>query len=243
MAPICFAAVAAVDQPTPIRWGLGDFAWAWPATIAAQVVVGVVVVVARGVQAGHRADAIDIAAITAGSAVITVLLLRVFVVPRGRGTLLADLGFVVRARDLPWLAVGVLMQGLTLLGVGLLQSVAGHDTKQEVVTAIQHSETAGRVLAATAVVVFAPVAEELLFRGLLLRGLLRRVPAVPAVLLGGFGFAVAHLLDPNAALLLAPLAFVGVVSGIVAVRSGDLSRSILLHAGFNLVTAVLLLTS
>ena len=49
--------------------------------------------------------------------------------------------------------------------------------------------------------------------------------------------------DANAAPLLAPLAMVGIVSGVLAVRSGDLSRSILLHAGFNLLSAVLLFSS
>jgi len=63
------------------------------------------------------------------------------------------------------------------------------------------------------------------------------------VVLGGVAFAVVHLLDPSAAPLLAPLALVGVLSGILAVRSGDLSRSILLHAGFNLLSAILLLTT
>jgi membrane protease YdiL (CAAX protease family) len=38
-------------------------------------------------------------------------------------------------------------------------------------------------------------------------------------------------------------ALVGVLSGILAVRTGDLSRSILLHAGFNLLSAVLLLAT
>ena len=82
--------------PVPIRWGLGDFAWAWPATVVGQVVIGTFVVAARGAPRHYQADAIDIAVITAGSAVLTVLLLRTFVVNRGRGSLLADLGFTVR---------------------------------------------------------------------------------------------------------------------------------------------------
>jgi len=165
------------------------------------------------------------------------------VVTRGRGSLLADLGLTVRLSDWPWLAAGVLLQVVAFGMVALIELVAGSEPKQEVVTAIQHSGTAARVLGAIAVVVFAPVAEELLFRGLLLRGLLRRYGAAVAVVLGGVAFAVVHLLDPSAAPLLAPLALVGVLSGILAVRSGDLSRSILLHAGFNLLSAILLLTT
>jgi len=66
-------------------------------------------------------------------------------------------------------------------------------------------------------------------------------PTDAAVLVSGAVFALVHLLDPNTVTLLAPLALVGVVSGIRAVRTGDLSQSILLHAGFNCFTAVVLL--
>jgi membrane protease YdiL (CAAX protease family) len=109
-----------------------------------------------------------------------------------------------------------------------------------VARALEHSAAVPAVFGAIAVVVFAPLAEELLFRGLLLRGLLRRTNAAGAVLLCGFLFAAAHLVDPSTAPLLAPLAMVGVVSGVLAVRTGELSRSILLHAGFNLLSAILL---
>jgi membrane protease YdiL (CAAX protease family) len=232
-----------VDAPAPIRWGLGDFAWAWPATVVGQILIGSFVVAARGAPSPYRADAIDIAVITAGSALLTVLLLRTFVVNRGRGTLRADLGLTVRIADWPWLAAGVLLQVGALGMVALVEVVAGSEPKQEVVKAIEHSGTPARILGAIAVVVFAPVAEELLFRGLLLRGLLRHLGAAAAVVIGGVTFALVHLIDPSAATLLAPLALVGILSGILAVRSGDLSRSILLHAGFNLLSAILLLTA
>jgi membrane protease YdiL (CAAX protease family) len=53
-------------------------------------------------------------------------------------------------------------------------------------------------------------------------------------------FALLHLVDPSIGTVVAlpALATVGVVSGVLAVRTGDLSRSILLHAGFNLVTVL-----
>jgi len=229
--------------PVPIRWGLGDFAWAWPATIIGQILIGSFVVAARGAPRPYRADAIDITVITAGSALLVVVLLRAFVVPRGRGTLRADLGLMVRFSDWPWVAVGVLLQGVAFGMIALIESVAGSEPQQEVVRAIERSSSGVRVLGAIAVVVFAPVAEELLFRGLLLRGLLRRFGAAAAVLISGVVFGAVHLIDPSAAALLAPLVLVGVVAGVLAVRSGDLSRSILLHGGFNLLSAVLLLSS
>jgi membrane protease YdiL (CAAX protease family) len=215
----------------------------WPVTILSQLVIGAFVVIARGASPDYQTDAVDIAAITAGSALVTVGVLRAFVVNRGRGSLWADLGFTVRIRDWSWAAYGVLLQLAALGMVAAIEAVAGSEPKQAVVKAIEHSGTPGRILGAVAVVAFAPVAEELLFRGLLLRSLLRRFGAGAAVVLGGLTFAVVHLLDPSAAPLLAPLALVGILSGIVAVRTGDLSRSILLHAGFNLLSAILILSA
>src|SRR5690349_20547079 len=88
-------------QPTPIRWGLGRFAVALPATILGQIVIGTFVVAARGAPPHYRSGAVDIAWITAGSAVVTLVLLRAFVATRGRGSLRADLGLTVRVTDWP----------------------------------------------------------------------------------------------------------------------------------------------
>jgi Predicted metal-dependent membrane protease len=228
-------------EPVRIRWGLGDFAWAWPAIIVGQVVLGALALAARGFGANHRADAIDIAIITTGSAGVTVGVLAALAALKGRRSLTADFGLAFRVRDWPWLAVGVVMQLVATGAVEIINSVAGTTQKQDVARALQHSGTAGRILGAVAVVTCAPFAEELLFRGLLLRGLLRRMGAASSVVVCGGLFAAAHLIDPGAAALLAPLAMVGVVSAVRAVRTGELSQSILLHAGFNLLSAILLI--
>jgi hypothetical protein len=87
----------------------------------------------------------------------------------------------------------------------------------------------------------APVCEELLFRGLLLRALRRRYSTVVAVAVAALVFALAHpALDPSwGTFALVPALFgLGAISGVVAVRRGDLSVSIMLHIGFNLLTTV-----
>jgi membrane protease YdiL (CAAX protease family) len=132
-----------------------------------------------------------------------------------------------------------------LLEVGLaltllpLQHLAGGKT-QEVVNELHNASGAKLVVLAVGAGMIAPVVEELLFRGLLLRALLRRMPATPAVGISAASFALLHLVDPSIGTVVAlpALATVGVVSGVLAVRTGDLSRSILLHAGFNLVTVI-----
>ena len=238
--PHMLPAVAA--DTVRIRWGLGDFAWLWPAVVVGQVIAGAVVFGVRGGGSHYRSDAVDIAVVTAFSALVTVLALRALARAKGRGSLLTDFGLRIRTSDWPWLGAGVALQLVAIGAVKLIATVAGSEPEQEVARAIEHSDTAAKVLGAIAVVTLAPLAEELLFRGLLLRGLLRRFGAVAAVLTSGGAFAVVHLLDPNAVTLLAPLALVGVVSGLRAVRTGELSQSLLLHAGFNLVSAVALLS-
>ena len=87
----------------------------------------------------------------------------------------------------------------------------------------------------------APVCEELLFRGLLLRSLRRRVSPVAAVAISALVFALAHpMLDPTfGTLAVVPALFaLGAISGVAALRRGDLSMSIFLHIGFNLLTTV-----
>lgn len=224
-----------------IRWGLGDFAWAWPAVIMSQVVFSGAIVAVRGTDDFHKVDAVDIALVTAGSAIATLGILAAIAACKGRGTLVTDFGLRLRFGDWPWLAAGILLAVVANGGVRVIEWVAGTEQTQEVADALVRSGTAGKVFGALAVVIAAPLAEELLFRGLLLRALLRRFGAVLAVLGSGAVFALVHLLDPATITLLAPLALVGVVSGIRAVRSGELSQSILLHSGFNLLSAVYLL--
>lgn len=54
-------------------------------------------------------------------------------------------------------------------------------------------------------------------------------------------FSVIHLLDPNAIAVIPGLFIIGIVLGITAIRRGNLSLAIPLHAGVNLVGALLLI--
>jgi membrane protease YdiL (CAAX protease family) len=223
-----------------VRWGLGDFLWVWPTVIVGQVMGLSLVVGLRGADLDAPIDAWDVAAATFAAGAITVGALVFLARVRGLGSLRRDFGLVVRLRDWPWLAAGVLLQVGAGMLVWVIEWAGGTLPKQDVARALEQSPAVAQVLGVVAVVVVAPVAEELLFRGLLLRSLLRRFDAPLAVTGSAFVFAAVHLLDSSAAPLLAPLALVGLVSGIRAVRTGELSQSILLHAGFNLLSAVFL---
>src|SRR5262249_14970175 len=123
-----------------------------------------------------------------------------------------------------------------------IDSIAGlKDSAQEVSKALEHSSGAGRVLFGLAVVLVGPPVEELLFRGALLRSLQRRWSAAVAIFVSAAIFGGIHLVgDPGAGYVLPGLLLLGLVSGYQAVKSGDIVRSILLHMGFNLLSAIAL---
>lgn len=88
------------------------------------------------------------------------------------------------------------------------------------------------------VTVAAPVCEEFFFRGLLQRGLLERLPASQAVLLSSVVFSAFHL-DPVGFVARVEL---GVLFGLLWLRTGSLWPSILAHSANNLVSTVLFFT-
>lgn len=96
----------------------------------------------------------------------------------------------------------------------------------------------GVVLLVAVVVVGAPVAEELFFRGLLLRALAGRIGAPWAVLVSAVAFGLAHF-EP---LQLPVLVLFGVILGILATRTGRLGPCICAHAAFNAVAVYSLLS-
>jgi membrane protease YdiL (CAAX protease family) len=115
------------------------------------------------------------------------------------------------------------------------------DESQSVVNDLNDSSGAKLAVIAVAAGILAPIFEELLFRGLLLRALLALVSEQWAIGISATAFGAVHFIGGNALGTLAVLPALiglGVISGIFAVRTGDLSRSILLHMGFNLLAVI-----
>ena len=85
--------------------------------------------------------------------------------------------------------------------------------------------------------IYAPVIEEFVFRGVLLGALASHVRFRWANTVQASLFALAHA-DPQAMI---PLFLLGLVSGVLAKRSGGLLASMVLHAVFNLIAGWVLL--
>ena len=164
----------------------------------------------------------------------------------GTGDLGTDIGLTPRFSDLGWgpviwlgaigaqIVVGVV---IVALGVPLVGNTEG-------IEEISADRTYVVSLVITAVIA-APVVEEMVFRGVVMRGLRSRLPIVPVVVLQGLLFGAAHV-DPvrgvgNIGLVLV-LGGVGVAFGVAVVLLGRIGPSIVAHALFNGAVLLVVLT-
>ncbi len=159
---------------------------------------------------------------------------------KGSGDMKRD--FRLRYQSGDWVA---LLYGVgLLLAAGLILSFVfealGIDPgSQQVVEAAEGAERLPEKLVITVVIaVLAPVAEEILFRGMLFDALLARTSVKRTVWISGVVFGLVHLIDPAALPLVPALIGLGVILGYARQRTDSLSQPILMHIGFNSVTAI-----
>jgi membrane protease YdiL (CAAX protease family) len=225
-----------------VRWGLPDALMVWFVALVAGLVATILTVSARGLEdAEDVADDAYVAGIGAAVQVVTmVLALRFVSHAKGRGSLAQDFGLDVRRSDWWCVPLGFGLQ--LLLALALLPIAAIDDRRQNVVEVLEDSSGLALALLVVTAVIGAPIAEELLFRGLLLRALLRRTGPTEAVALSALVFAIVHpLLDIDAITSFPAFVGLGMVAGVVTVRTARVGPAILLHAGFNLVTGLVVL--
>jgi membrane protease YdiL (CAAX protease family) len=162
---------------------------------------------------------------------------------KGLGSLAADFGLRIRRADWPALVMGCALQIVALVLLAPIFRVAAlkHEPQQLVERTKQVHSLPLIVVIVLATAIGAPVVEELIFRGMLLRGLLRRTSDAWAVVISALLFAAAHLLDLGAGYVFPALFGLGLVLGVLAIRDRSLSRPILIHGGFNLLATVLTL--
>ena len=223
-----------------VRWGLGDFAWIYVAGIVASVVGASIGFALTGDTSDHI-GAVTTALSTFGQ-FGTWFLCIAYVARRKGHSLRADFGLTVQLRDwwAPFAGIGLFLVG-TVMITPLVNIANAH---QQVVDDLDTASGAKLAVFAVVAALVAPICEELLFRGLLLRALRRRMSPTQAVIVQALAFALAHpMLSPTLGdfAVVPALFLLGAVSGVVAVRKGDLSASIMMHIGFNLITTLLAL--
>lgn len=160
---------------------------------------------------------------------------------RGNGPV-HDLGWRATLWDAPaGVVLGVACQ-FVLVPLVTLPVLLLSDTDQEALEAPARELTdkatgAGVLVLVLVVVVAAPLAEEVFFRGLLQRTLLRSLPVWPAMIVTSLAFGASHF-----QLVQFPaLAAFGLVLSYVAHRTDRLGLNTWAHVGFNATTVVILL--
>lgn len=234
----------AASPPLPavrITWGLPDAAAIW---LAGNVVAGVVISLFRGLGTDVGATGFALGVGFPAQDLPMIAVAAWLSRRKGAGSLARDFGLRVDLADVRYLGLGFVTQYvLTVMLFPIIRVSHRSETPQELVRAVEQSRGVGlAILLVLAAVVVAPVVEELVFRGVLLRALLRRTTDGWSIVVSALLFAAVHVLgDPGSALVFPALTGLGCLLGALAVRSGSLSRPILVHAGFNLFTTVLVL--
>lgn len=233
------------ELPSPVSqlWGVPDFIWCFLAGTLGAITVSTlssgfgINVDSRLYLFGALLPAQEFAMI---AAVVTVSR------TKGLRSLHRDFGFGIRWNQ-AWVAIAVIPLAIFLdrMTAPLFELGKQTESPQGIVRELHHSSGALLTLAILlSTCVLVPITEELLFRGLLLRALRKRTTAGWSLFISSAVFGAAHMLGSADAFLVVPslMAF-GFVLGVFALRDGSLSRPIFLHAGFNLLTVVVSLSS
>jgi membrane protease YdiL (CAAX protease family) len=233
-----------VDVPEP-RWGLPDVVVAFVAANIASMFGYVAYAAIRGIPlSSMTGDALSIGEVALLQVPLWLGLLGVPLLAtrlRGNGPV-TDLGWWATWRDCPiGLAIGVACQfvlvPLVTLPVLLLTDRDTEDLAQPARELTDKATGAGVVVLLLVVGVAAPIAEEVFFRGMLQRSLIRHLPLWPALVVTSLLFGASHF----QALQFPALAAFGMVLSVIAHRTGRLGLNTWAHVGFNATTVVLLL--
>lgn len=221
----------------------------WDATgLFAGGLVGSLVAIALAIAAdgGNELEQVPLLLVSSlGQGVVTLGLLAYMSRSRGTGSWGLDFGLRFEIRDLWGLLYGVGLQiAVTVMVLIPLAALLNlDDPPQQDVAEIAEgaSSLAARIAVLFVLVVMAPVAEELLFRGVLLSRLRRGLGPATSVAISAALFSCIHLIDPDAAFVVPGLFVIGLVLGWQALRTGRIGLSIMTHAGVNLLAAIALL--
>ena len=233
--------------PVDRTWGLGDVLLGFSIGLAgAQLVLAAIL--AATDRTVEQVDELPLSLVAVSQVGLWVGLLGVpYVATRlkGRG-LVADLGLRARWADL-WRG-GAVGTALQLIAIPLLYwpildllDKGPSDLEGPARDLTDRAEgPVGVLLLVLIVGIGAPVVEEIFYRGLFQRALLKRgLPPVAAIGINAVVFGVSH----GQLLQLPALVLFGAVAGVLAHRAGRLGPAITAHVAFNMVTVIALLVS
>lgn len=218
----------------PVPWSLGDvlvgIGWFIGLFFAGQVLV-----VPVALAYGAKSHELYATALVIGAVVEVAIAVVAFeLTARRYGAGIAALGIGPPSwRTLRWALAAFVLAMAVSYAYGILIEVLDIDAlRSECAEQIPDQVRETRwllALAAVTVIAFAPVCEELFFRGFLFPGLARGWGVVPAIIISGVLFGAAHLLYKS----FIPIAGVGIVFAFAYYRSGNILSTMLAHLAFN----------
>jgi membrane protease YdiL (CAAX protease family) len=237
--------VTAPEQSQPVRWGLGDAAAGWLAGLVGGAISFSLVVAASGTDADDL-DALPIGWVAVAQIGLWFGLLGApYLAARFKGNgMRRDFGVWARPFDLllgticGWVGQ-VAILSIVYVPLQWFTDISAEEFSEPAQEMADKATGIGGVVLLVLIVgIGAPIVEEIFYRGLLQRSLIRRLGVGWGIALASILFGAAHL-----QLLQFPaLALAGALFGILAHRAGRLGPAIVAHVVFNLTAVVALLT-
>jgi len=244
--------------PTRTRpwWGLGDALLAIPFIITLSIagaIVGFIVTAATGDSDSLSLDDLSDPALMPPALIVISALSQQFgqaiwpwVVTKWKGISMAvDWRLIFKPIDL---VIGIVVGGVgvvlaTLLATGV-EALIGLDDPSEaqntdILTNAEGTPWLWAIL--VVVIVGAPISEELLFRGLVLRAFENRWGPVAAIVCSTIAFTVVHYTGAGlgaTVVLFSSIGLIGAILGIVAWRTDRLAPAIIAHVVFNIIGSI-----
>jgi membrane protease YdiL (CAAX protease family) len=223
-----------------------DAGWRWGALAPVLALIGLglllpaVVIIAHLPTQGDPVVGYDLAGeLLLGAAVVSVA--SPIARRHGGWNRALGLGWPVRAdrkRVFQWVCIQL---GTRAAGGALLHLVAPHLPSASNLSVAGKLGPAGAVMLLTAAVIVAPLVEELAFRGLMLRAMMRRLAFWPAAGISSLIFAAFHAPEASTALGAAALVLFiflfGLLQCVLVRRTARLAPAIAVHVVMNLLAA------
>jgi membrane protease YdiL (CAAX protease family) len=221
------------------HWSLFDVALAFAALLWVSGGAGALLV--RGISGGWNADAeiplVSMILVSACGSVAATLVSLVL------GRPWRELGFRPAPDSSLVTAFGlaVVFLAVSMLWVSGLEALGVEVGEQQLVKLLREQwGSTGMVIAIVYGVGFAPILEEIVFRGFALPPLVRALGPVPAIAVDALAFGLVHLDDPVA---VPPLALLGATLAWLRWRTQSLWPSFVLHFANNLIAFLILLAA
>lgn len=227
------------------RWGLGDAWWGALVYVVASILVGVVIVIAAAVSGGDITDGLELGPYGVSAAVLANVVAFAGVPwlatrRKGLSSLAQDFGLRFEWRDLG-VGLGVGFAALLVARVvgSALDDALGVDEDTSNMPIDDLTSVPALVAMFLAIAVATPVIEELFFRGLIYRSLLKRgMRTWLAIALNVLIFVLPHLLAvpqwPNVVTLFVTIGVLGLAFALVCHWADNrLGPAIVAHAVIN----------